>query len=75
MTNTEERARRLKSSIKHNRKALERLQYTIERDEVELHQLEKHMWVCPVCLKEQELPIQGAPLVCKYCSAIATRIV
>lgn len=68
-----EEIRHLEKSIKHNKKAVEKLQQLIKKDEESLKILERKTFICPICNKRSVLPKNGDDMVCQFCDAHVTK--
>lgn len=70
-----EEIRHIEKSIKHNKKAVEKLQQLIKKDEESLKILERKTFICPICNKRSVLPINNDDdLTCQFCGSYVTKI-
>jgi len=68
-----EEIRHIEKSIKHNKKAVEKLQQLIKKDEESLKILERKTFICPICNKRSVLPINSNDLICQFCGSYVTK--
>lgn len=68
-----EEIRHIEKSIKHNKKAVEKLQQLIKKDEESLKILERKTFICPICNKRSVLPINNNDLICQFCGSYVTK--
>lgn len=68
-----EEIRHLEKSIKHNKKAVEKLQQLIKKDEESLKILERKTFICPICNKRSVLPINNDDITCQFCGSYVTK--
>lgn len=68
-----EEIRHIEKSIKHNKKAVEKLQQLIKKDEESLKILERKTFICPICNKRSALPINSGDIICQFCGSYVTK--